>query len=516
MKASIEKSLITIVLISISLIGFFIIFIVTSQRGVGIKSDSVTYIYLARSLYDSSLLGKDFLPFITKGWQHYPPLFSSFLSAIHWISGQDPILASRWFNSALFGLNIFLLGFLIYKYTKTLWLTILGALWMLVKIDILNIHSVVMSEPLFIFLMLLWAAFFINYLNTPSTALLLGSSIAAALACMTRFAGLSLVLTGIILLLFDKKRSGPNSFNKVLIFASISLFPTILWGARNFLEGGRFIDPAFAFHPFVIGNLERCSWPVNGFSVPPLILSALTIILILMGCIFWKGKDRLAVENIPIQMMRFLTTAILFIIIYVVMWGIVIVFFDAMGTDSRYYLPIQIIGMLLFLGCLSTLFSVTKSPKFLRCIFVLLMSIYLIGINSISAAQWFVKRYNDGVMYSGKAWDKSEIIQEVSQISPHTVIYTNNFHALYIKANRQSIQLESKKDTMTLRRNPLYAVAMKKMKEDLQNKNGLIVYCSLMCEECGLPTIDELKKEIQLKRIVKVSDGEIYGWDDSK
>ena len=514
MSNLIKEPLVITSLIIISLIGFFAIIAVTSQRGIGLSCNSaIAYIRMSRNLIDGNLSWQDaFLNY----WVHFPPLFSLCLTAIHSFGGPDPLLSVRWFNASLFGLNILLVGLLIYWQTEAIWLAIMGSLWMIVKVDVLDIHSEAMSEPLLIFWTLLWLVFFLNFLKTRSVGSFLGFSIAAGLACITRFAGIPLILTGIVILLLDKKKSILNSFATATVFVFVSLFPMILWMIKNFLDGGRFINRVFAFHPTPIlqGNY---SWPINPIGTPSFSLLSFAV-LFLLGWLIWKKRDLLAIENISNKRIYFLIIAILYIIIYFLTWYITITFLDAEAHEPRYLIPIEIIGMLFSLSCIKLLLSVTKSSNFLKVLFCGFLFIYLIGMNLMSMSQWFVERYNNGSGYEGIKWDKSEIIQEVKKISPDMMIYANDVKALYVRANCHAIplQMTSKIDVLSLNGNSFCNFIMKRMKEDLKSKKGLIVYFSMKHLEKQKPTLNELKNEIPLKMLFKGQDGAIYGWDDRK
>jgi hypothetical protein len=206
MRPLIKNPVMTATLIIISLAGFLMMLMLTSKRGVGLYYDPALYIYMARVFNDPGSFGNNNpYSFIS---QVYPPLFPLFLAAIHWLGGPDCVIGARWLNACLFGMNIFMVGLLIYRYTGAVWLTVAGSLWMLVKIDVLNIHSMAMAEPLFIFWALLWAVCSLwTFSRRAANGSLWACSLAAALACLTRLAGITLVLTGVVMLIFDKKKA---------------------------------------------------------------------------------------------------------------------------------------------------------------------------------------------------------------------------------------------------------------------------------------------------------------------
>jgi hypothetical protein len=505
-----RSPLITLLLIIISALGLYLILVLTAKRGIGVSADASMYIHMARCLNDLNVCGEYFSKHALV-WGMKPPLYPISLAAVHWLGGPDPLEGTRWLNALLFGLNIFLMGRLIHTYTGSAWLSLTGALWMLVKVDVMDIHSMAMSEPLFIFLTLCSAALLLEFLATHSAVLFWGCSLTAALACITRYAGIPLVLTGVGMILLDTKRTLRERLVTALVFLIVSLSPIALW-MMGTLKKGYILGREVAFHPLSITQLEGVSWPINPHFDAPGILLFLIAGIGLLGWTIWSKRDPLTLEGMPEQNTRFVHMTLLFIVNYVLFIGVANVLFDARVVDSRYLLPLEILMLLFCLSCVHMLFLSTPGLKISKLFFMGFLFLYLVGTNAEGAVPWAVQRYNDGVGYEGAAWDGSEIIKETKKIPPDRVIYSNNYNALYILAKRESLYIAPKTNTMSLKENLLYSDGIKKLREDLKDKNGLIVYCSSMCKTCGLPTIDELKKKIPLRMLVRVSDGEIYGF----
>ncbi len=525
MSKLIKRPNIALILSAVSAMGFFIIYVLTYKRGVGITADGPTYIHMARCLNSLDLCDKNHLILSVNEWQHFPPLFPFALATIHWLGGPDPILGARFLNAILFSVNIFMFGSLIYKNTKDAYLTSIGALWMLMKIDILSIHTAAMSEPLFITFMLSWALLFLDYFTTRRVVSLLGFSLAAALACMTRFAGIPLVLTGLLMLLLEKKKNEKNSFSPTFIFMIVSLSPLVLWMVKNYLEIGHFVavDRGVSLHSFSFQGLH-CSWPINHSNFTYIAL-VLIFILIYLGWRIWIKRTS-AAEDASTSLMSFMHTIIIFIFIYIIFWGIVGMSVQYKATPGRYFLPLEIFGIILFFILVHLFLSMTEGYKSLKFCFVFFLLLYFVGINSLSAVPWFEYRYNIGMEYDGQDWDSSEIITEIQNIPSNMMIYTNNPWILYVRGNRRLLQivgLSQKSNTLSTLRLYSDCYSIKRMTQDLYDKKGLIVYFYSMPdwyrEDKDLPNIislDELKKILPLKLLYKVSDGVIYGWNEQK
>ena len=85
---------------------------------------------------------------------HFPPGFSSVL-AFFGLFGLDPLRGARLVNALLFGLNAGLLGILAWGMTPSLTAGLVLSALFVANGEMLQVHAVAMSEPLFIFLSLL-------------------------------------------------------------------------------------------------------------------------------------------------------------------------------------------------------------------------------------------------------------------------------------------------------------------------------------------------------------------------
>lgn len=495
-----------IIFFTIGLTGFFSVLMLTAKMGVGIPSDACFYIRMARCMNGLDLCTDSYL---TENllWQHFPPLFPIVLAFIHLFGRPDFLIEARWVNALLFGLNIFLVGKLVYKYSGSLWLSAVGALWMIVKIDVIDVHTEAMSEPLFIFLALLWMVFLIDYLETRKAVFLWACAIAAGLSFLTRFFGVSLVLTGFVILWADKKNEMLKSSIAAVLFFFVSIFPMMLLLIKNYVDSGSLVDRRFYFDPFAIADLHSCSWPLNPWH-GSVIVFGLNIGLVLMGWMIWQKRDPSAIRNISTVKVQLFSTGLIFIVFYFLFWLMDLILADPLAVTQRYYIPVEILGLILLLSFLGTLLNVANISRPIKTLFVVLLSVYLIGMNFVGAMPWAVERHGEGTDFDKKIWVDSEIIRAVKKMPSQMVIYTNIFSALYIHAKRNSIPLVE-----LTQFNIFSSPYMDRMKREMIAGKGIIVY-SPFVKRKEFASIEELQHRMPLRMLFKVSDGEVYVWDD--
>ena len=68
------------------------------------------------------------------------------------VSGIAIDIAARWLDAILFGTTVLLAGLSLKLFApKSFWLPILGSAFTLTAVDILNVHTLLLSEPLSLF-----------------------------------------------------------------------------------------------------------------------------------------------------------------------------------------------------------------------------------------------------------------------------------------------------------------------------------------------------------------------------
>src|SRR5688500_15482727 len=160
----------------------------SSPWGLGLSPDSVVYIGAARSL----LAGHGFsLPAESALFSpitHYPPLYSLLL-AVTGVVAADLLAGAIWLNVAIFSINIYLGGFLLFAALGSWQLALLASLFTVTGFPLVQVHTMAWSEALFIMLELLSILLLLRYLETPRKRNLLMASAVAGLSLLCRYAG---------------------------------------------------------------------------------------------------------------------------------------------------------------------------------------------------------------------------------------------------------------------------------------------------------------------------------------
>ncbi len=139
-------------LIALGIIGTSIILLSTNLYGVGLSYDSVGYIATARNIAD----GIGSVKYDGTSLVNQPPLYPAILAVIKYVLGIDPLSSARIVSACLFGLIIYMSGLLTPKYfASSTVFTIIGALSVLISKPLFEVSIMALSEPLFIFFIIL-------------------------------------------------------------------------------------------------------------------------------------------------------------------------------------------------------------------------------------------------------------------------------------------------------------------------------------------------------------------------
>jgi len=512
-----NNTLSTFLLISLALVGALLVTLST-RWGAGPSPDSAGYIATARNL----LSGQGYRGLYGGYAVVWPPLYSLVLACAG-LLGPDPLVAARWINVALFGANVLLVGLILRRYARFFWIPVLGSFLAMTAVDLLHVHSMVWTEPLFIFLGLLGLLFMAMYTAHQSRGLLFASAAAVALAALTRYAGLSLVATGALVVLLFAKRKPTRKLADAAFFVIIALLPLACWMARNALVAGNAAGRTIIFHPIPLGRVRMGLNTLSLWLLPKwapytvrivTVLAALLAVIVLTLFVVRKPErttpaaaSRRYLPKLPFVMATFL-------VVYIAQLILTICFLDKrMLLHFRQLAPAYPPALVLVLSLVDRLLRSPQCGRAIRIAF---------AIPCVMFALWYANRaiwwtnwiHKEGLALKRTAWRDSELIQQVKELDPNTPVFTNAGHAIYILAGHRPLSIPAKSGYWTGSANERFATEMAEMRERLEKEGGVVVYFG------GggggfLPSRNELEESLPLRVRTQiangtVSDGVIY------
>ena len=223
----------TLLLAGIAALGAALVLAREVSYGVGLSWDSVEYISVARSL----LAGDGFTRFFGGVYKAFPPLYPVLLAAAS-LFLFDPRDIAGLLNAVIFGLTIFVAGRYLRLRLQSRFLVGWAGLVIALAIPLTDIAAQALSETAFILLATLALIQADAFLSDGKRSALLWAAAFTALACLTRFMGVTALVAVALLLLCQRGVALPDKAKRIVVYALIAATPVGLWILRTFLLTG--------------------------------------------------------------------------------------------------------------------------------------------------------------------------------------------------------------------------------------------------------------------------------------
>ncbi len=240
---------ITLLLAAFALLGTSLILLRVAY-GVGVIGDAKYYIAVARALADGAtgaqwLMGQipalpaliDTEPFTLEISGFWPPLYPVLLAGSGGFAFDARDVAGP-LNAVIFGMTVFVAGLWLRHRIRSRFLLVVGCAAVLFSAPLVWIASWAMSEALFVLLVTLSLYCFDRFLESEERALLIWAAIFTALACLTRYSGVTLIFVAALLLALQHGAVFSEKARRIGLYLVISIVPLALWLLRNYLVVG--------------------------------------------------------------------------------------------------------------------------------------------------------------------------------------------------------------------------------------------------------------------------------------
>src|SRR5215211_1746449 len=470
----------------IALIGIVLV-IQATPNGLGLSDDSIAYIAGARSMaagdgYRESWLASN------QPVTHFPPAFSSVLSFFGFF-GIDPLHAARWVNALLFGLNAALLGILGWRMTPSLTAGLVLAALFVASGELFAVHTVAMSEPLFIFLSLLSFWMFDLYFERDHHWWwLVACGIFVGMAYLTRYAGLALMATFVVAL-FVLHVNWKKRFSSTGIFLASFLPWVVGWSIRNRLVAGNTTNRAFAWHPLTAENIDPGlrvfseffipveSWRQTIFKQTSLVEGMIVVVLVavFMWTIVtaWKYLSKPQHERTGKEAKEVISfTTGLYILAYLASIIASMLMFDAATKFKLRILAPVLVSLLIMLVA----FGIWLRNKQREVVIVL--TVFLLGVSiynqSITVNTWASSELG----YASFQWYDSQAMAFLRELPEDVMIYTNEPGAVYLYTGRGCYVLPDRVDSGTAMVRANFEEGVSTMQADINQGRAVLALFS--------------------------------------
>ena len=493
------------VLVAVSGMAFFLL---NAHWGIGVDYDSLFYMNSAQNLLAGNGLkwfgGGNSLQILT----HYPPLYPVLIAFVNLLI-PDPLQASTWLGALLFAVNILLVGIFVYGFSRNFVASLIAMFVIFLSPDLVDTQLWAMSETLFFVWMLLSLILLISYINHDRGRDLLGAAIAAAFACLTRYVGVTIVLTGLIALLIYKPGIA-SKLRSALVYGAISLIPLGLWYLRNYFQTGSLANRDLTYHQITKVALGLGYRTVLGWFFPfrwayqwkIIFLVALGLVLLAwFGLYLWKlWRADPQDKDAALSKKLFVILLVFFAVYTAFMWFSMTYVDASTRLNERILSPLHLTLLLLF--CLPVMVLPRRALFIGALLAVLSVIAFLPGTRDI----WSTFR-NSGLGLSSKEWRNSPSVQYAQALAPNALIYSNEAVALQYQTGLPVYSIPQKFDKVKREDLVDFESNMALMRRNLQQDDAyLILFKARKGDE--YPSVEILSEGLTL--VKDLDDGLVY------
>ncbi|SJZ63938.1 hypothetical protein [Sediminibacterium ginsengisoli] len=466
-----------------------------AHSGIGISPDSVEYLTTAENI---RLHGR-IADFTGEAMVIFPAGYPALLAGILFLTGKSilqfaPILNEVLLTGILFLTNHILNGFI----SKSWWLKLAILFAIVCTRGVLQVYSMLWSETLFVFLSLAFIIALRGYLHTHQLRRLIVLALIAAMAVLTRYAGVVLLGAGSILLLADPENGLRKRLWHCLLFNFIAIIPVALNLLHNHkvsgtLTGAR--EPALSSFPDNMNSIAvtLSEWlPVWNIELTGKLL--LSLLLLGAGCVVvyrWLQQQSYS---------SYQTLTAAFFLAYTSFMLIVATFSRFEELNNRLLLPVYIPMLLMLAGwgyTAATKLSGFRKIALLTICFCLYTSFHIHQYKQNSAAWNGIK--DAGIPgYTEDSWAQSETIGYIRNHKPaaNEIVFAHATDAIWFLCGIYTYRLPHR---------------------DIESELGILLshprFTVIMLDEGNDPDlidIDIIKKHRRLLNLKTFADGAIY------
>ncbi|MBN1264741.1 MAG: phospholipid carrier-dependent glycosyltransferase [Anaerolineales bacterium] len=445
----------------------------------------------------------------------FPPAFPASISLLMFL-GIDKLVAPRILNTFFFCGNVFLVGWLIFRFSKKQLPAVLGAVAVLGFHRTVEFHSYALSEPGFIFLSLLSFVLLAEYQRNHTWGRLLLLGLVLGILPLFRYVSLAVLPVACLLILVFSNEEWKKRLVKVVVLGVEGILPTLLWFQRNARLEGTVTNRSLAYHPIPVEKLVNYRNEVVSWLIPQILqiewrprFSHLIIVLavLTLGYAVFKYRQykTQAFEPGHIWSYKLLPIfSLLFMYAYLATVFLSTSFLDAsMSAYRRYLLPVYVYLVIFLLCMFVELISMAKPWRYAGIAgFVLWVFIFGFHLQFTCDS---LEEIRDVSAYDSWAEGAVEAGEFLRDLDPSTVILTNEIDLVYL-LGRNSFLIPIKQDNYTQEARDDFDHQLEAFHEKMENGAVLAIFDSFYRREFKYATFEELTEGLVLVHVSNTAE----------
>lgn len=449
-----------LLIIVMAVLGGAHILVRTSTYGLAMDGASVTYLSTAENI----IAGEGLQDFRGAKSLTTPPLYPLLLAGV-WLVGIEPLEGARLVNVVTFGLTVLLSGFWLRR-TLGSPLLVVGATLALTTSHYLSYFSSwILTETLFI-LFTLSALMQMKAFSDRTVVWrsLMVAAVFTALAAVTRYAGIAVIVTGIVMLLCRRGSPLVARLTYATVYGVVSSLPVGTVFVRSYLLFGDF-SRKYGWGGLSLSELLNQYTRLFSEEIVPAnmpdwsrasLLSAFS--LAVFACVAicvsvavrWKAKPPFKYAVSSSLLTHAFNSAGLKSVLPFAMFSFVYLIFISLvllsllgGTDAvnigRYFLPPYVALLLLGAWLFDRFLRIrthgwTSAAKWVSVSLILIVSLGHFGPWAQKSLALTVRALESGFIgetFNTAYWDESETIEYLRANPPDARVYCNRFGLLH-------------------------------------------------------------------------------------
>ncbi len=453
-KGGFEKTLTVSLIVTVGIAAALTVLYATVW-GPWAGSDSVEYLEAARNLAGGQGLVTIRASGNVVALYARPPLYSVVLAAMIRL-GVDPIDGIRWLNVALIVALIGLVGASFFHATARLMAPVLACLFLLTDVSVLDSFTGLMTEPLFIVIVMGQLVSLTAYLENRKAWTLWLSVVLAGLALLTRYAGAACILVLAVAVVGWGEGTLGKRLRLAVAASLVAALPFLIWTGSLLAQGdtpGVYrLDLATLRQAFGSARVSILNtawgwfpWLQPAMAVAYRIRLALTAVFLAAGAgaLLWFARKRgdLAGRGAPgTLLLGAVFAAFSLVHAGVVSLAYVLVEFPRPALNERVLLPSHVtfvLGLVLLGWYLLSPLASQRPASIL-----ILMLIVPLVLPSIRPARALLAALHaDGHGYTGRVWDDLPILTRLDELPRSAPLISNDIDAVTFFARRPAFRL---------------------------------------------------------------------------
>ncbi|QIG50158.1 phospholipid carrier-dependent glycosyltransferase [Nordella sp. HKS 07] len=475
------------------------VFLVNTRHGIGILPDTTRYMGINDLPYDA-------------------PVYA-WLVRLPALMGIDMDAGAKALGLIFACANTFLVWHLLFRATGKYRYAIVGTALIVLAPQYVAVHASAMSEPPFLFFLLLTLLTILRYFKTEKRGWLVASAVVLAVASLTRFAGPTLGGAIALSLLLNPRHDRRRRIADAVLFGLVSAGIFVFWVALSQIRHGHSLGRELWFY----GNMGPEEWrrsfgSLMAWLLPDDVPNSLRAIVFLIfalaavGLITAHSRRALERARTTIVVHDFLPLILgLFTVCYMAFMALAATIEANLLLNSRYALPPYVMTVMAVTIALAGSSGLAGASRMIHDSLVVL-AIIVLSTHSARTVVRSLDAYHSGIGYAGLEWKQSPTMLAIRDLPGNALVYSNGPDAIAYVLKRPASFIPARFQLRTGVEDPsnTYEQQLSRLQHAAETQRTFIVMLDKVDWRFYRASEADLMKHLSLVNVATKPDGRIY------